>query len=162
MIHVKRTYRSPFVVVSGDFNQWSLEKALEDFLDLREEDVGCTRGTRRIDRTFTNFGPAVTGAFSTAPIQADDPGAGQASDHNTTVVSVSLPRVDAYRWIKYYFSYRYYNDESVEEFQHWVVAQGWEAVLAAEGSQQKAMEYQRLVDEAFFFLAFPSALTLGT
>ena len=146
VIHVKRTYRSPFIVVSGDFNQWPLEKALEDFIDLREEDVGCTRGSRTIDRTFTNFGTAVREAFSTAPIQADSPGHGQASDHNTTVVAVSLPRVDAFRWIKY--SYRYYNEESVEEFQRWVVGQGWEAVLNADGSQQKALEYQRVVDEA--------------
>ena len=65
-----------------------------------------------------------------------------------------LPRVDAYRWIKY--SYRYYNDESVEEFQRWVVAQDWGPVLEAEGSQQKALEYQGLVDEACLLYTSPS------
>ena len=41
--HVKRTYNSPYVIVSGDFNQWKLEDALADFVDLEEAPVGATR-----------------------------------------------------------------------------------------------------------------------
>ena len=43
----KKTYRDPFMVVGGDFNQWSIGEALSD---LRGGDVGPTRKDRCIDR----------------------------------------------------------------------------------------------------------------
>ena len=104
---LKVTYRSPYLVISGDFNQWRLEDALVDFADLEEAEVGPTRGSRQIDQTFTNFGDAVKDARTISPIQADDPSSGQPSDHKTTTVTVRIPRTAAYRWLKY--SYRYYN-----------------------------------------------------
>ena len=53
---------------------------------------------------------------------------------------VTLPRVQAFRWLKY--SYRYYNEESVEHFKNWVVLHEWKEVLDVEGSQCKAQAYQ--------------------
>ena len=47
-------------------------------------------------------------------MQADDPGQGRPSNHRVAVISAKLPRIDAFRWIKY--AYRYYNEESVEKF----------------------------------------------
>ena len=32
--HLKRTYRSPYIVIAGDFNSWRVEDALEDLLIL--------------------------------------------------------------------------------------------------------------------------------
>ena len=52
VIEVKRRFRSPYVVVAGDFNQWEVDKALVDFTNLVEAPVGPTRGSRAIDRIF--------------------------------------------------------------------------------------------------------------
>ena len=117
--HIKRTYNSPYVIVSGDFNQWKLESALEDFPDMLEAPVGPTRGSRAIDRNFTNFGHLVKKAHTIAPLQADDPSQGRPSDHRVAVLGIELPKVEAYRWLKY--SYRYYNEDSVALFEDWVV-----------------------------------------
>ena len=43
----------------GDFNQWPVQEALQDFPDITEADVGPTRKDRCIDRVFTNFGRSV-------------------------------------------------------------------------------------------------------
>ena len=57
-----------------------------------------------------------------------------------------LPKVQAFKWLSY--SYRYYNDESVQKFQEWVVPQEWLPVINASGSQEKAVQYQKLVNGA--------------
>ena len=58
VLELKRRYKDPFIVVGGDFNQWVIHEALQDFPDLKE-DVGPTRNGRCIDRLFTNFGRSV-------------------------------------------------------------------------------------------------------
>ena len=52
IMELKRRYREPYLVVSGDFNQWDVLVHLEDFPDLSEVPVGPTRGNSRIDRVF--------------------------------------------------------------------------------------------------------------
>ena len=54
LVSVRNKYRDPLIIVAGDFNQWPIQHALENFVDLREVDVGPTRGDRQIDRIFTN------------------------------------------------------------------------------------------------------------
>ena len=45
---LKGRYKNPFLVVGGDFNQWPVQDALQDFPDLREAEVGPTRKDRCI------------------------------------------------------------------------------------------------------------------
>ena len=40
VLEIKRRYRDPFIMVAGDFNQWPIQDALQDFPDLREAPVG--------------------------------------------------------------------------------------------------------------------------
>ena len=117
-----------------------------NFVDLKEAEVGPTRGTRSIDGTFTNFGDQIRSAATIPPLGADNPEEGRPSDHRIAVVTATLPRVDAYRWLKY--SYRYYNEESVKKFKTWVTLQDWDSVITAKGSNAKAEAYQKLVDDA--------------
>ena len=46
IIDIRRTYRDPYIVVAGDFNQWEIEQALAEFQDIKEVTVGPTRGDR--------------------------------------------------------------------------------------------------------------------
>ena len=55
IIELKRRYKNPHIILTGDFNQWDAQKAVEEFRDMKETAAGPTRGTRTIDRTFTNF-----------------------------------------------------------------------------------------------------------
>ena len=122
-------------MISGDFNQWKVNEALQDFQDLREAPVGPARGSRQIDRKFTNFGSLQKSAWTIPPLAADDPSQRQPNDHRVSAISIHIPRVEAYCWLKY--QYRYYNKDSVQKFQDWIVAQTWEEVASASGSNSK-------------------------
>ena len=60
VLEIKRQYRDPFIMVAGDFNQWRIQDALQDFPDIREAQVGPTRKDHCIDRIFSNFGRSIT------------------------------------------------------------------------------------------------------
>ena len=51
---MKRRYQDPYIVVTGDFNQWKIEEALGDFRDISVFVVGNTRNGRALDRIFLN------------------------------------------------------------------------------------------------------------
>ena len=143
---LKRRYDDPYVVVSGDFNQWDVGGALRDFNDLLESPVGPSRGDRSIDRTFSNLTEFVQECGTVPPLEPDLPGAGAASDHLTTLVRCSIPRVRKFKWLSY--SYQYFNEESVERFKRWVVLQPWNEVSREATSHGKALAYQRLINQA--------------
>ena len=56
IVEIKQRYKDPYIIVSGDFNQWPIENAMQDFLDMREIEARPTRGSRTIDRTLTPHG----------------------------------------------------------------------------------------------------------
>ena len=69
VIKYKRKYKEPYLVVAGDFNQWKVHEALEDFIDIKEVPVGDTRGNHCIDRTFTNLMDSVQEAGTLPPLK---------------------------------------------------------------------------------------------
>ena len=130
---VKRRYRDPFVLLAGDFNQWRIDNAVSDFLDVREVEVGCTRGSRKIDRFFCNFTRAVFESGTLAPLVNQDED--KQSDHRVAFFSCKLPRRETFFWQKY--SYRHFNYDSANKFRSWIIMHDWAEVLEAEGSNEK-------------------------
>ena len=140
IIEAKRRIKDPYIVVSGDFNQWEIGDYLEDFRDIGEVNVGPTRGTRSIDRSFTNF-ETVRRCGTLPPLQTDgEDGHIRESDHLITYLEVRIPRGNKYKWLSY--SYRYNNKESEEKFGRWLAQKDWAAVIQAPTSNQKADLYQ--------------------
>ena len=142
---IKRKFTDPYIIVSGDFNQWKVNETLEDFPDLTEVMVGPTRGSRSIDHTFANLARSVTGSGTLPPLETDGQ-EGAPSDHLISYVSVSLPKIQAFTWLTY--SYRYFNEESVQKFRNWIVPESWGDVLDVQGSQNKAVAYQAKITGA--------------
>ena len=88
VIEIKRKYRDPYIIISGDFNQWDLATALEEYRDLKEESVGPTRGKHTIDRTFTNLG-SVTSVGTLDPLHTEDNR--RHSDHAVCFIKAVIP-----------------------------------------------------------------------
>ena len=59
VIELKRRYKDPYLIVAWDFNQWDVGSVLEDHDDIREVDVGPTRGDRSIDKIFCNYSRSI-------------------------------------------------------------------------------------------------------
>ena len=146
----KKKYCNPYIVVAGDFNQWDVAECLEEFADITEVPVGCTRGGRSIDRIFTNMGRRVVGSGMWAPLETDGDEVAR-SDHRVAYCEVGIERREAFVWEEY--KYRQYTDEAEKNFKAWVVMHEWREVLDAVGSNNKAESYQRTlqwaVDEFF-------------
>ena len=141
----KRRYDDPFIFVAGDFNQWRIDEILADFIDVREIEVGPTRGDRLIDRIFSNSGRAVVESGSLPPLETDDPQA-RKSDHRIAYITAALPTRVAFKWLEY--SYRYYNRESADLFGEWLGSMSWDDLMMAEDSNAKANIYQEEVVRA--------------
>ena len=151
VIEAVRTYKNPHLIVTGDFNQWDLAHALSEFDFLKESDYGPTRGSRRIDRTFTNF-EEIREELTLNPLQTDaDPERRQESDHRLCYVSARLKRKEKYRWLKY--SYRYNNKASADKFGEWLMCKDWSDVLQAGDVNRMTEMYQAEITrsiETFF------------
>ena len=143
IIHVKQKYKDPYICIAGDFNQWRIEQALQDFGDLTEVDVGPTRGTRSIDRIFVNIGRTVEESGTLAPLETDDEIDPSGSDHRVSYCRLRVPRRPVFTWETY--TYRHFNKNSEERFKAWIVMHDWASVLAAAGPDAKTNEYQRII-----------------
>ena len=88
VIEFKRRLKEPLIVVTGDFNQWPIESALVEFRDIKETASGPTRGTRCIDRTFTNF-EMIKNAGTLLPLQTDEDSQNKtrSSDHKVVYLT---------------------------------------------------------------------------
>ena len=147
VLHIKKSYRDPYIVVTGDFNQWPVEDYLANFTDIRETDVGATRGGRSIDRVFTNFSRSMKALGTLAPLEEDVPGEeSRKSDHRVVYFTAGLQRRETFTWET--FSYRHYTNEAEEEFKRWIVMHGWTEVTGVSGSNNKANAYQRTLTQA--------------
>ena len=130
----------------GDFNQWDVPSALEDFLDMAEADVGPTRGNNSIDKIFTNFPRSLVESGSLPPPETDGGEEGtKKSDHRVAYVGANLPNNGPGKLIKY--TYRYYEKASIEPFKAWTMSQDWAAVYSATESNEKSLAYQKIVDQ---------------
>ena len=122
VIELKRRYQDSYVLVGGDFKQWRIDEAMDNFADIKEVGVGPRRGRRSIDQVFTNMYRSVTESGTKTPLETedDDKGKTKKSDHRVVFCKISLQRRTKFRWINY--SYRHYNDESVRKFREWIVS----------------------------------------
>ena len=97
VIEMKKRLKDPYIVVSGDFNQWPVEDYMVEFRDIKETTGGPTRADRTIDRTFTNV-ELVTDVGTLCPLQTEEEGENfRESDHRVFYMSVKLERMEKYR-----------------------------------------------------------------
>ena len=87
---------------------------------------------------------SITESGTIAPLESND-GTSQ-SDHRTAYCRFQMKKMKTFTWQK--FTYRHYNEASVEQFKHWVVLHDWTEVLSKEGSNGKADAYQKTLTEA--------------
>ena len=130
---MKRKYTDPYIVIARDMNQWDIEEALLDFLDLKEVD-----NDKSIDKTFTNMSRSVVESGTLSPLESED-GVKQ-SDHKIAFCKLEIAKLKTFSWQTY--TYRHYSEDSVERFKEWVVLHDWREVLEETGSNNKAEAYQ--------------------
>ena len=102
VLEMKRKFRDPYLIVAGDFNQWEIGAALSDYHDIREADIGPTRGSRSIDKIFTNFGDHVIEAGSYPPLEMDAATEERIRrSHKIAHISAEHPRFGSFKRLAY-------------------------------------------------------------
>ena len=90
---MKRKFDDPYVVVAGDFNQWQVDSALQDYVDMVEVPVGATRGSASIDRVFSNLTEHLASQRTVPPLEPDLPDKGSPSDHKIAYAKFLIPKI---------------------------------------------------------------------
>ena len=147
ILQIKDKLADPLIGLFGDFNQWKIEEAVEDYVDILETSSGPTRGDRTIDRNFCNWHQN-TSTRILPPLETEETEAGtiRRSDHKIVFMQAEIEKLPPPNWQVY--SYRQYSEKSAEEFQAWLESLDWTEVLSAHGSNSKARNFQLIIDEA--------------
>ena len=148
VLHVKNKYKDPLINLSGDFNQWPAESAIEDYPDLVENEGGNTRKNRRIDKCFSNFHDRVISTTILPPLEteATDSGVVRRSDHKVVLMCAAIEKLRAPNWRK--ITFRPYDSNREKEFKDWADNFDWQDVILANGSNEKARRLQAILDDA--------------
>ena len=146
ILSIKTNNKDPYISLAGDFNQWQIEQAVEDYPDIVENSGGYTRKRRTIDRCFSNFANCIAETKVLPPLETEETEAGnlRRSDHNIVLTSARLARLKAPVWKK--ISFRPFNDSAALKFKEWTMSQDWHEVLGASGSNEKARKFQMALD----------------
>jgi len=140
VIHeAKRKLDQPLILVAGDFNQFKVERYLAEHVDLGEISAGPTRGSKTIDRMFTNFKEHESGVV--AALQSD--GDGSDSDHRVMYASTLLPLRNKRTWET--FTMRKFSNRGAEYFQKWITGQDWAEVYQSQSVNGKVEAYQKII-----------------
>ena len=95
ILQEKAASSNPVILIGGDMNRRDLGPAFEDFDDITEVVHGPTRGTEKLDKTFTNFDTDMATTFVCEPLQAVE---GIKSDHNCIVSQFCKERFRPCYW----------------------------------------------------------------
>ena len=94
---VKTAYGDPVFFICGDFNGKNIEPAFDVDGDIRAISTGPTRGENTLDVVFSNVGECVKNAGVLPPLETES---GATSDHNCVEISVTLPQLKKFTYIK--------------------------------------------------------------
>ena len=86
ILDIKDKNKDAYICIGGDFNQWQIEEALEDYPDIVENQGGPTRKNRTIDRNFSNWSEDIVETAVLPPLETEEIEAGSRSpsDHKNS------------------------------------------------------------------------------
>ena len=95
---VKLKDRDPMIFIGGDFNNYNIDRAFEEFLDVRCVPSQPTRGDERLDLLYSNVTDWISKGKSLPPLDAVG---GAPSDHNVLAFTITVPHVHMFEWVTY-------------------------------------------------------------
>ena len=105
--------------------------------------TGPTRGDQTLDLVFTNYGEKIKQTSVLDPLESDS---GAPSDHRVVCLLAELPRYQNYEWVS--FSYMRQTDEGNLKFKEWILSQDWIDIYTPTCTNEKATNYQNLMNSA--------------
>ena len=146
VLQIKDKFTDPYIALAGNFNQWKIEQALEDYQDIAENEGGHTRKNRTIDKGFTNWHDLLVETLVLPHLETEeDERRVKKSDHNIVLTRARIPKLDPPNWQKY--EVRTYTDKAAAAFKDCIELQSWQPVHQANSSNEKARRLKLFLDE---------------
>ena len=146
VLEIKRRSTDPYIVVAGDFNQWPVAEALQDYPELVEVPTPPTRDDRHIDKIYTNWSGDIHDSGCVPPLGTDSPAESRTySDHNIQYLCSKIPRKAPIKWE--YYSYRPFNDKGADAFVLELSNFNWEGLYSVGNSNEAALMLQLILDD---------------
>ena len=135
------------IILGADKNYMDIKPVLSCGLKLRQIVDKCTRKDKILDVIIMNMSGYYKSPLIAPPIQADNPSAGQPSDHS---VPVCIPHTDrhtrpqrTYRVV----TYRPLPQSSIARFGEWIVNESWDTVRDDLSPSEQAQAFENIILE---------------
>ena len=146
VLEIKRRSTQPYIIVAGDFNQWPVADALQDYPELVEVPTPPTRGDRNIDKIFTNWSDDIYDSGCVPPLATDNSAETVTySDHNIQYLCSKIPRKVPTKWE--FYSYRPFNDRGADAFVSELSNYSWDGIYTVSNSNEAALVLQHVLDD---------------
>ena len=144
ILEAKNRDSQAYIILAGDFNQWQVSDYILDYPDLVEAITPPTRGDRRIDKIFVNFG--IKSADCIRPLQSEPDREGEVhrSDHDIQLVQADLEMKTIQKWHTHVV--RPFTATGKDAFVQELGHVDWSFVLEADGPNKKADNFQLILD----------------
>ena len=139
---VKTTYKSPGIIVMGDFNHRDVLPFLEEVEHMTTIGTGPTRGNNVLDIVYTNMGENTVKSRVLPPL---DDKQGIPSDHNCVFVATRIPDRPSYTWeVKLK---RTRTKQREEAFACAMKATDWSGILMSRDANQMTRTLEKVIDD---------------
>ena len=150
------------IILGADRNNMDISPILCCGLKLRQIVDKNTRKSKILDIIIMNIGRYYKSPLIAPPIQADNPRAGQPSDHS---VPVCIPHTDRYRPPQRNYrtvKFRPLPESSVRRFGEWIVSESWGSVYSELSPTEQASALENLLSENLNKFCPEQEMRIGT
>ena len=137
----KTEKENAIIILGGDLNQFGIDRAFSDQVDIRTIDSPPTRENARLDLIATNLHEHVQRTYTCDPLQNEI----SVSDHKPLISEFVLPHAHAFTIIKY--TTRKYTRKKEEEFITELNETSWDDLYAAPTSSAKTLILHNKVEQ---------------
>lgn len=143
ILDIKNKSSNCYIVVGGDFNQWDVCSALDDYPDIREVTSPPTRNNRKIDKILLNWDTSDAACLPPLETEVVD-GIRTESDHLIQFVGSKVVGRVPKKWKN--VTFRPFPAKAVENFKADMEQIDWTMVYASEGSNKKVEVFQGILE----------------
>ena len=137
----KNELKNPYIIIAGDQNKKNIDKFLRTHGDLRQLDLGATRGRAALDCCYVNMEERVYQTNICQPLHDTE---GNPSDHALVGIDCRLKRVDDFTKIK--TRGRHYTIEGQEQFGELLAKKRWISIVK-DNATETVEEFNKVVED---------------
>lgn len=148
ILDIKNKNEDQFILLAGDFNQWKIEEAVQDYPDMMEISTPPTRNDRNINHIFVKWLDDLLDSGCIPPLESeelDGEGTRRYSDHRVQYAMARIEKKEQINWEV--FSYRPFHEKGAAAFEAELRVVDWSEILCKIDTNSAANCIQHMMDD---------------